>query len=237
MNKILKKLIPKTFRRDNQYHEEMDRRAFMRKAFAALAFNGISGDYVEFGCCGGMTFKLAYQESRKRGLNSKLWAFDSFCGLPSPSVPEDQHPIWIEGTMKMSLEDFKKTCRENLIPESEYHIVAGYYKDTLGTVTPEVTGFPTDISLAYIDCDLYSSTTTVLYFLAAHLKHGMIIAFDDYYCYSRTALSGERKACIDYLSTDRRFHFAPYIQFGWHGMSFIVEDRIFLNELGNAALL
>jgi hypothetical protein len=59
----------------------------------------------------------------------------------------------------------------------------------------------------------------------------MIVAFDDYFCYSRTAVSGERKAFVEYLSTDQRFHFSPYVQFGWHGMSFIVEDRIFLKEL------
>ena len=34
--------------------------------FKALAFNGIDGDYAEFGCHGGMTFTLAYQEMRRR---------------------------------------------------------------------------------------------------------------------------------------------------------------------------
>jgi hypothetical protein len=225
MNRTIRKLIPKRYRKDN-YHEEIHRREFMRRAFTALSFNGISGDYAEFGCCGGMTFKLAYQESRKRGFNCRLWAFDSFCGLPPQSVPEDQHPNWIEGTMETSLEDFTTICRKNLIPESEYCIVAGFYKDTICNIETRDPRFPADISLAYIDCDLYSSTKTVLNFLSSRFKHGMIIAFDDYYCYSRTALSGERKALIEYLSTERRYHFSPYVQFGWHGMSFIVEDRI-----------
>ena len=231
MNRTLRKLIPKRYRKDDYYHEEIHRRELMRRAFTALSFNGMSGDYAEFGCCGGMTFKLAYQESRKRGFNCKLWAFDSFCGLPPQSVPEDQHPNWIEGTMKTSLEDFTAICRKNLIPEAEYRIVAGFYKDTLYNIEPRDPRFPADIALAYIDCDLYSSTKTVLNFLSARFKHGMIVAFDDYFCYSRTAVSGERKAFVEYLSTDQRFHFSPYVQFGWHGMSFIVEDRIFLKEL------
>ena len=48
---------------------------------------------------------------------------------------------------------------------------------------------PTDIALAYIDCDLYSSTMPVLEFLLPRLKNGMIIAFDDYFCWSATQLS------------------------------------------------
>src|SRR5512139_2115800 len=202
MNRTIKKLIPKRFRKDDPYHELFHRREFMRRAFATLEFNGISGDYAEFGSHGGRTFTLAYQESRKRSFNCKLWAFDSFCGLPPQSLPEDQHPVWIEGTMKTSLEEFGALCRKNRIPESEYCTIAGFYEDTLSNVEPRAPRFPVDISLAYIDCDLYSSTRTVLKFLSGRLKHGMIVAFDDYFCYSRTALSGERKALIEYLSTD-----------------------------------
>ena len=64
-----------------------------------------------------------------------------------------------------------------------------------------------------------------LSFLAKRLKNGMIIAFDDYYCFSKSALSGERKALLEFTLSDRRFNFAPYVQFGWAGMSFIVEDK------------
>jgi O-methyltransferase len=86
--------------------------------------------------------------------------------------------------------------------------------------------FPADIALAYVDCDLYSSTTTVLEFLRKRLKHGMIIAFDDYYLYSPTAAAGERVALIELARAVRdRFLLLPYVQFGFGGMSFIVEDK------------
>lgn len=45
------------------YYERSERRELMRKSFCALGFNGISGDYLEFGSWGGMTFTLAYQEA------------------------------------------------------------------------------------------------------------------------------------------------------------------------------
>jgi hypothetical protein len=37
--------------------------------------------------------------------------------------------------------------------------------------------------------------------------------------------SGERLACLEFLLNDSRFHFSPFAQFGWHGISFVVEDR------------
>ncbi len=211
-------------RDSHRHYERRLRQEFMRRAFAALQWNGIRGDYAEFGSCGGMTFGLAYAESRKQKYNCMLWAFDSFCGLPPQSLPEDRHPQWIEGSMKTSQEDFRRICRRKGIPESEYRIVAGFYKDTLTSRGAGVQ-LPETVSLAYIDCDLYSSTKFVLDFLASRIQHGTIVAFDDYYCYSAAALAGERRACAEFLNVDSRFHFSPYHQFGWHGMSFVVEDK------------
>jgi O-methyltransferase len=237
-------LMPATYRklarlraiaRDYEwYHEEQHRREFLRRAFKTLKFNGISGDYAEFGTGGGMTFGLAYSEARKHGLNAKLWAFDSFAGLPARSGAADHHPMWQPGAMRVALDDFIANCDHNRISRDEYEIVAGYYEETLHEHADQ-TRLPNDIALAYIDCDLYSSTTTVLDFLTPRMKHGMIIAFDDYYCYSDRALAGERKACLEFLATTAKFDFAPYVQFGWHGMSFIVEDAELIPESGKPA--
>jgi O-methyltransferase len=184
-------------RRMEPNYEVKDRREFMRRAFLALRYNGISGDYAEFGCWSGSTFALAYAESRKAQPRPKLWAFDSFQGLPAPEGEKDKHALWTEGDMSMSLDLFRKTCRSNGVPDSAYHVVPGFYEDTIGA-SADTTALPQDIALAYIDCDLYSSTKTVMAFLGSRLKHGMIVALDDYYCYSATGISGERLACLDF---------------------------------------
>lgn len=215
-------------RHDHMYHEVEHRREFMRRAFTAQKFNGITGDYVEFGCWGGTTFALAYRESRRRALSCTLWAFDSFQGLPPQALPADDHPRWQAGALSTSLGEFRAICRRNGIPDDDYRVVAGYYEETIGSAASYAGELPSDIAVAYVDCDLYSSTTTVLGFLAPRLKHGMIVAFDDYFCYSSTALAGERKALADFAHSHPRFHFSPYAQFGWHGMSFVVEDRALL---------
>jgi hypothetical protein len=180
----------------------------MRKAFTALWFNSISGDYLEFGSCGGMTFTLAYEQSREIGNQCKLWSFDSFQGLPDPAGAPDEHPRWQKGAMSMSLKKFTEICQQHNIPASDYQLVPGYYSDTIGN-EDSIGSLPRDVALAYIDCDLYSSTKTVLSFLEKRLKRGMIIAFDDYYCFSKSALSGERKAFLELTLSDRKFNFAP----------------------------
>lgn len=207
---------------DRRVRNREGRRIFFFNAFKTLSYNGIEGDYAEFGCCGCRTFGLAYAESRKHSHNAKLWAFDSFEGLPPPKDERDEHPVWVEGTMRTELDQFHNLCKKRGIPRNCYEVVPGFYNESLPKLTQEKA--PDRIALAYIDCDLYSSTVDVLDFLWPRLRHGMIIAFDDYFCYSDSELSGERRAMLERFPDDCRWRLLPYMQFGWHGQSFIVED-------------
>ncbi len=189
----------------SELHTEMSgRRAFFRRAFKALAFNGIDGDYVEFGSCSGMTLALAHRESRRAKLRCKLWTFDSFRGFPAARVPADDHPAWRAHARPVTLEAFHRVCRLRSIPRSDYEVVAGFYADTLRA--PATSDLPQNICLAYIDCDLYSSTRDVLAFLVPRLKHGMVIALDDYYCWSATQAAGERRALAEALGQSEVWH-------------------------------
>lgn len=203
--------------------ERVCRQAFFFNAFKALTFNGIDGDYVEFGSHGGLTFSLAHRESRRHGHAARLWSFDSFEGLPAQQSDKDEHPEWVEGAMSTSLEKFHKKCAKSGIPREDYEVVPGFYEDTLPPIAAAES--PRNIALAYVDCDLYSSTQTVLAFLEPRLKHGMIVAFDDYFCWSATQISGERRAMLDCFGDESPWHLEPYVQFGWHGQSFIVERK------------
>jgi O-methyltransferase len=199
------------------------REDFFFDAFQALSFNGIKGDYCEFGSHGCVTFRLAYQQSRRLGHRATLWAFDSFAGFPASTDVKDDHPKWRKGGMSFSLDQFKSACVLAGIPDTEYHVVPGFYETSLAAVGRD--GGPQDICLAYIDCDMYSSTTAVLDFLAPRLKHGMIIAFDDYYCWSATQPSGERLAMRQAFPDGGQWDLVPYHTFGWAGASFVVEAK------------
>jgi hypothetical protein len=128
--------------------------------------------------------------------------------------------------MKMSLSEFHEQCARDGVPRSEYEVVPGVYADTIATMPPS--GEPTNIALAFIDCDMYSSTRDVLGFLMPRLKHGMIIAFDDYFCWSSSRLSGERQAMLEAFRAQQEWTLLPYMQFGWHGQSFVVEESSLL---------
>jgi O-methyltransferase len=208
-------------------HEYADRYEFLRKAFLTLKFNGITGDYAEFGCCGAMTFCIAYRLLAKypyhpTGLGPfHLWAFDSFQGLPGSAVPDDSHPLWKRGALATPIDKFHRLCRSRGVPRSAYTTVPGFYEQSLGPSAPGPR--PGKIRCAYIDCDMYTSTKAVLRFLMPRLQHGMILAFDDYYCYSSNMPSGERLAVAEAFAGNPQWRLLPYVQFGWHGMSFVVE--------------
>lgn len=222
---------------NNPYAE---REEFLRRAFLTICFNGIDGDYAEFGCASGTTFRLAYQAFRSAceryrpnvpylQEDRRFWAFDSFSGLPAAEVPQDDHPFWTPGALSFSVDDFHQVCARHYIPRSAYEVVVGFYNETLA-VDAAARRLPSEIALAYIDCDLYSSHMSVLRFLLPRLKHGMILALDDYYIWSSTQVSGARRAVVEVFSAHPDWRLVPYLQFGGHGMSYVVESKQILGD-------
>lgn len=227
-------------RKDHTDYYSSDRREFFRRAFITLGFNAIDGDYAEFGCHTGTTFGLAYQEYQNAvkhlsflpyasTMNRMFWALDSFCGLPAALGPEDEHPFWIEGNLSTRVDEFTLLALAKGIPRDAFEIVEGYYDQTLaGDISTRK--LPQNVALAYIDCDMYSSISTVLKFLLPRLKHGMILAFDDYYAYSSTQVSGARRTSVEVFSRNADWRLVPFVQYGWACMSYIVESKTILGD-------
>jgi O-methyltransferase len=210
------------------YFERTDRRVFFERAFCLVSKNKITGDYCEFGCHGGMTFIMASQAMSKYTApqcQRRMWAFDSFSGLPPQSCAQDEHPAWRAGELCTAEESWHRIVRRAGV--KDYKTVPGYYSDTIGrTATRPPAELPNDIAIAYIDCDLYSSTMSVLEFLAPRVKQGMVIACDDYHLLSTTAAAGERAAIMEFFPRELpQFVLIPYVQYGYAGMSFVVEER------------
>ena len=203
-------------------HEMPARKEFFRRAFHYLHFNGIEGDYAEFGCYGAMTFRMSWFACQAFRYDAHLWGFDSFRGLPQTDDPDDRHPRWTPGWLSTPVEEFHQICAAAGVPKERYSVVPGFYEDTLKA---DASGpRPETISLAYIDCDLHSSATDVLRFLEGRLTPGSVIGFDDWFCYSPDGPSGERLAALEHFA-DSRWALVPFVQYDWHGMSFLVEDR------------
>lgn len=128
------------------------------------------GHALEFGVHTGTTLRLIAHHMPVTG-------FDSFQGLP-----EDWRPGFGRGRFACT-------------PPDHAGLVIGLYADTLPAYP-----FPHDIGLVHIDCDLHSSTTTVLNHVGPHLQPGCYIVFDEYHGYPGCE-HHEQKAWTEYTAT------------------------------------
>ncbi len=166
---------------------------------------GWLGNYYEFGCFRGGSlilngqiikfFSIFYKELK----NMKIFAFDSFQGLPEITIDDHNDPVWIKGAYSGSLEEVKKNVAKYRINNIEY--IKGFYNDSLTEDLGEkMKIFPP--SIIYIDVDLYSSTITILNWIDKIALPGTIVYFDDIWATGNHPDSGEQRAIIEYNSLD-----------------------------------
>ncbi len=201
----------------------LNRSGMIRLAYEFLNGNVMSGDYFEFGCWGGRTFRLAY-EHHKVHFNGRMhfWLFDSFKGLPELN-PVDEHPKWKAGDLCTTLDEFVRIAEEAGSSPSSYSVIAGYYEQTLTVELAADLASKTKAGLVYVDCDLYESTRKVLEFMYPMLQPGTVICFDDFYCFNGSPERGEQLAVREFLKAHRNVRLVDYVNFGWHGKSFLVH--------------
>ncbi|MFM7011316.1 MAG: class I SAM-dependent methyltransferase [Betaproteobacteria bacterium] len=117
---------------------------------------------LEFGVFSGRTIN-ALAESLP---HHALWGFDSFEGLP-----ETWRSDFSQGTFKV---DALPTVRENV------NLMKGLFDKTLPAFLEKTPG---EVGFVHIDCDLYSSTKTVLGLLKDRLRDEALLVFDEYFNY------------------------------------------------------
>ena len=124
---------------------------------------------------------------------STVFGFDSFKGLPTR---------WREGYDKGHFA---------LFPPSEFQknvkLVTGWFDQTLPIFLRE---HREDVCFIHMDCDLYSSTKTVLTLLKERIKPGCIIVFDEYFNYPGWE-EGEDKAFREFINeTGLKYEYLGY---------------------------
>ena len=197
------------------------RQEFFQSCRYYLQYNRVKGVYTEFGCCGANTFRISLNTLGLYGKPHDIhhfYAFDSFEGMPEPQGI-DKALIWKKGICKITEKDFIKLLKND---SHRVTTVKGFYEDSLKNFK-----FPdnTKIAMAYIDCDYYSSTKTVLNFLEKHLSHGMILAFDDWDCYFADNKRGQRLAFLQWSrKIKRKYVFEEFRRMNSGGNSFIVQE-------------
>lgn len=122
----------------------------------------VKGCICEFGVWSGYSLRLLADAAPSR----QVHGFDSFEGLPA-----DWRPGFAKGTFRTPMPRFS---------QSNVRLHKGWFDATLPAFMRELNG---QISLAHIDCDIYSSTRCVLDNIVPRLAPGAILVFDEYFNY------------------------------------------------------
>jgi predicted O-methyltransferase YrrM len=152
----------------------------------ALGLAPSEGMILEFGVATAHTTNLIAEQVPER----RVYGFDGFQGLPenwTPSTPEG-------------------TFARDALPEvrGNVELVVGYFDRTL---VPFLDTHPEAVSFLHCDCDLYSSTQTVLMALKNRIRPGTIIVFDEYFNYPDWRRH-EHAAFMEFIAhTGKRFEY------------------------------
>lgn len=125
------------------------------------------GPLLEFGVSQGTSIAIMAEAMKEFGMTNRIIGFDSFQGLP-----EDEGN-WKKGEFDCSLEH----VRENLAPWPNIELIPGWYDQVLTNALKNTIEPP---GLIHIDCDIYSSTYTVLSWLRNLIKTGTTFIFDEW---------------------------------------------------------
>ena len=83
----------------------------------------------------------------------------------------------------------------------------------------------TAASIVMVDCDLYSSTKSVLDFITSLVVEGSIIIFDDWFAFKGNPNRGEQLACSEWLEANPGLGLIPFARFGLTQQAFIVHKE------------
>lgn len=122
------------------------------------------GHFLEFGVFTGGTIRFIARRIGQR----KIHGFDSFEGLPE---------AW--GGLYLGRKAFDVGGRLPRVPHNVL-LHRGYFETSLPKWLDK---YPGPVAFIHLDCDLYSSTRTVLGLIAPRLVPGTVILFDEYFNY------------------------------------------------------
>ena len=201
-----------------------------RTGFEYLAGTNVKGAVMEFGSYRGYTSRWLATLMREFSHRGDIYIYDSFEGLPEITSSVDKvgyevkDNLWFKGQTNSGQRtaELIRRALSRKVPAERVHVVKGFFEDTLGSNIPK-----TKAALVHIDCDLYSSTKTVLDGLIKNevFQDGTVIFFDDYNCNHANPELGERKAVAEAFGGQDRYSYSLWFAYGWEGQAVFVHDK------------
>jgi hypothetical protein len=184
---------------------------------------GEDGDYYEFGLFRGYTFWFAQNACRELGIaKMHFYGFDSFGGLPPIEGVDLTNNQFFEGQFESSEEEVVRNLSKRGVDWSRTTLVEGFFSDSLTEELKRRHAFR-QVSIAFIDCDLYSSTREVLVWLNGLLTDGSIILFDDWYSFGPSPELGQQRAFREFMRAHPEYVAEPLLEFADHGKGFVLR--------------
>ena len=104
--------------------------------------------------------------------NRAVYGFDSFVGLPEDWFIDGEAGITLRANK------FDLSNEEPIDYPVNSVLVRGWFEDS---IEPWLEKHAGNVALLHIDCDLYSSTKTVLSLMNSRIVPGTVIVFDEFY--------------------------------------------------------
>lgn len=198
-------------------------RAF--KMAKELHEGGPIGDYYEFGLFKGYTFFSAYRTAQRLDLKeTRFYGFDSFQGLPPVDDIDKTGGWFFEGQFAYSRSKVEKNLQKRGVDFNKIQLIEGFYEDTLVEKLKET--LPARrAGVILLDCDLYSSTRTVLDWLEGLIKDKTIVLFDDWYSFDGSEELGQQYALKEFQQLNQHLKFEPVMEYKHHGKMFVVHEN------------
>ena len=140
--------------------------------------NNLTGAVVECGVWKGGAAAIMAREIKRHGYHRHLWLFDSFAGLPAPSLIDG--PAAVEqfeiDRGESSVTDVESALAKFKIDLNQVSIIPGWFDQTLLSKR-EAIG---PIALLRLDSDWYQSTKTCLETLYEQVVPNGYVVIDDY---------------------------------------------------------
>lgn len=165
----------------------------------SLSKVSIDGLYMEFGVFKGESLRYI----AKKNPDKEVHGFDSFEGLPESWANNPEGTFTTHGKLPK-------------VP-SNVKLWKGYFEHSLPIWCKN---HDAPIAFLHIDCDLRSSTETVLTELANQIKQGTVILFDDYFNFPGWQEDGHA-VLTEFL--EKHGFSAEYIGYGFKELSMIIR--------------
>ena len=192
------------------------------------------GTYYEFGTGWGGTlaaFMLAAEQVASlhdlKADDFRVFAFDTFEGLPASTHPADRHVAWQQGAMASTIDVIRKKMDTHpfakVVP---IQFIKGNFKESLTDVLIErLKAFPP--ALVTIDVDYYTSTLESLLWIDRFIGSGALIYFDDMWAFHGHPEYGQIRAIRDFRANSTNGELIPFDTYGEAGKCFIYCRKAF----------